>query len=113
MVSNATNPRFRWDFRTAVSEDPCLTTSPRHRGGAIRADAESCRRPDDRSTGVDRQEWRTQARRVAVVAGRPCERTGIRSGPTLGVKPRQRGRATSPARIRQVILHRRLTKGCA
>ena len=58
-------PRFHWDFRTSVSQDPCLTTSPRHRGGAIRADAESCRRTDDRSTEVDRQEWRTQARRVA------------------------------------------------
>ncbi len=38
--------------------------------------------------------------------GRPGDREA------LGVKPR-RGRATSPARTRQVILHRRLTKGCA
>ena len=57
------------DFRESRS---LPTTSPRHSGGAVRADAESCRRPDDRSTDVDRQEWRTQARRVA---GR------IRAGP--------------------------------
>ncbi|GAB2939011.1 hypothetical protein GCM10027028_45010 [Streptomyces sundarbansensis] len=47
------------------------TTSPRRRGGAVRADAESCRRPDDGSTGVDRQEWRTRAQRADRETGKP------------------------------------------
>lgn len=72
-------------------------------------------------------------RRVLPPSGRPVARKWIgRSGgpehdgspappppreapdrAVLGVKPHACGRATSPARIRQVILHRRLTKGCA
>ncbi|EFG05604.1 Hypothetical protein SCLAV_0528 [Streptomyces clavuligerus] len=77
------------------------TTSPRHLGGAVRADAESCRRCGHWSTGVLRQEWRTQAVR---------DSRQVRS--FLGVKPHG-GRETSSTRTRQVILHRRLTKGCA
>lgn len=54
------------------------TTSPRRRGEAVRADAESCRRPDPVDTKRNRQEWRTRQ------CGACVRRT------PLGVKPRQR-----------------------